>query len=391
MELKLSEKNFILFHKPYVTDAEIEAVTEVIRSGWWTMGQKTIDFENDFSSFLGVKRSVAVNSWTAAGHIALEAIGIQEGDEVIVPAVTFPATAEVVCYFKAKPVFVDVQKDTFNIDPGKIEEAITPRTKAIIPVHYGGQPCDMDEILDIAKRHNLFVIEDAAHAFPAYYKNKAIGTISDITCFSFYATKTIATGEGGMLCTNNDSFADRASIMRLHGIDRDAWKRYSSEGSWYYEIIAPGFKYNITDIAASLGITQLKKANELLQMRNSIKEKYDKGFEGCNLLSTTVKKSDRVSSNHLYPILINTDILKINKTEFIELLKENGVGVGVHFIPVYRHPYYKNTFNLSNDNFPISEYIHQREISLPIWPGMTNEQIDKVISTVLYILKKNMK
>lgn len=387
----MSKEDFILFHKPFVTEAEIEAVTEVVKSGWWTMGPKTIEFENNFGNFLGVKRSVAVNSWTAAGHIALEAIGLKEGDEVIVPAVTFPATAEVVCYFKAKPVFVDVQKDTFNIDPKKIEEAITPKTKAIIPVHYGGQPCDMDEILEIAKKYNLYVIEDAAHAFPASYKGKAIGTISDITCFSFYATKTIATGEGGMLCTNNDSFADRASIMRLHGIDRDAWKRYSSEGSWYYEIIAPGFKYNITDIAASLGIVQLKKANDLLNMRNAIKEKYDEGFSGCNLLSTTVKKTDRVSSNHLYPILINIDVLRINKTEFIEKLKENGVGVGVHFIPVYRHPFYKNTFNLSSNNYPVSEYIHLREVSLPMWPGMNDEQVDKVVSTVLSVLKKNTK
>jgi dTDP-4-amino-4,6-dideoxygalactose transaminase len=382
------QSDFIPFHKPYITEDEVNEVTDALRSGWWTTGPKALKFENDFKDFIGCKHSVAVNSWTAAAHLALEAIGLKEGDEVIVPSITFTATAEIVCYFNAKPVIVDVQRDTYNIDPGEIEKAITGRTKAIIPVHYGGQPCDMDEILDIAERNNLSIIEDAAHALPSFYKGKIVGTLSDVTCFSFYATKTLATGEGGMICTDNDEIAERCSIMRLHGINKDAWKRYSEEGNWYYEVVAPGYKYNFTDIQAALGIAQLKKINLMLEKRKNIFDLYNEGFKDNLLIKPYIIKPDRNSSYHLYPVELNVDRLSVSRGRFIEELKESGVGVSVHFIPLYRHPFYKNVFNLEYKNYPVSESIYAGIVNLPIWPGMKISQIEQVIDNVNSLTKK---
>ena len=382
------ENIFIPFHKPYVTEDEINEVVDTIRSGWWTTGPKSIKFEKEFNSFIGSKYSVSANSWTAAAHLALEAIGLQRGDEVIIPAITFTATAEIICYFGAKPVIVDVQPDTFNIDPIEIEKAITSKTKAVIPVHYGGQPCDMDEITEIAKRHDLKIIEDAAHAIPAAYKGKKIGTISDVTCFSFYATKTLATGEGGMLCTENEEIAKRSSIMRLHGINSDAWKRYTSEGSWFYEVVAPGYKYNFTDVQAALGLAQLKKVDFLWKCRKEINEQYNKGFAANEFIKTPTLKGDRESAHHLYPILLDLEKLSINRSQFIDELKNIGIGSSVHFIPLYRHPYYRDTFKLHIKNFPISEAIYPRLITLPIWPGMKNEEINRVIKGVESLTRK---
>lgn len=385
----MDNKDFILFHKPHVTQQEIDEVVDTIKSGWWTTGPKTFKFENEFKNYIGSQFSVSANSWTAAGHLALEAIGLKAGDEVIIPSITFTATAEIICYFGAKPVIVDVQPATLNIDPLQIAKAITEKTKAIIPVHFGGLPCDMDEILAIAKKHNLVVIEDAAHALPAKYKGNMIGNISDITCFSFYATKTLATGEGGMLTTNNKEYAERTAIMRLHGINKDAWKRYSSEGSWFYEVIAPGYKYNFTDIQASLGLVQLAKVEELWNIRKEIAAKYTEAFKKNDLIELHEQKTDRESALHLYPIFINVDKLKINRSDVINLLKDAGVGTSVHFIPLYRHPYYKETFNLSEKDYPVSEHYFPKEISLPLWPGMSDEQINHVINSLTDILEKN--
>lgn len=385
------DKDFILFHKPFITDEEIEGVVDTVKSGWWTTGPKVQQFEKDFNSYIGSVRSVTANSWTAAAHLALEAIGIKEGDEVIVPSLTFTATAEIVCYFKAKPVIVDVQPDTLNISPEEIEKSVTPRTKAVIPVHYGGQPCDMDEISDIALKYNLKVIEDAAHALPAFYKGRKIGSISDATCFSFYATKTLATGEGGMITTDSDEIANRCAIMRLHGINKDAWKRYTAEGSWYYEVIAPGYKYNFTDIQAALGLAQLKKVEKLWDMRKELAALYDSAFSGNEFLKVPFVKQDRQSAWHLYPIQLNLEMLKINRSEFIEKLKEAGIGSSVHFIPLFRHPYYRETFNLNHSNYPVSENVFPRLISLPLWPGMTKEQVFRVAETVKAIAIKHKK
>ncbi|HRI48115.1 MAG: DegT/DnrJ/EryC1/StrS family aminotransferase [Ignavibacteriaceae bacterium] len=387
----MSIPNIIPFHKPYITDDEINEVVDSVKSGWWTIGPKTKKFEAEFNDYIGSNYSVSANSWTAAAHLALEAINLQEGDEVIVPAITFTATAEIICYFKAKPVIVDVQKDSFNISPVEIEKAITKKTKAIIPVHYAGLPCDMDEITDIANNYNLKIIEDAAHSLPATYKQKKIGTLSEITCFSFYATKTLATGEGGMLCTSNEEIANRASIMRMHGMNRDAWNRYTSQGSWYYEVIAPGYKYNFTDLQAALGLAQLKKVDLLYEMRKTISDLYDTAFNDNEYLITPHKQEDRESAIHLYPLRLNLNKIKINRGQFIEEMKNRGIVCSVHFIPLYRHPFYRDTFSLCHSDFPVSEKIYAEQVSLPIWPGMTDLQINYIIENVLDIIKLNAK
>ena len=382
------KNDFLLFHKPFISEEEVDEIVDTVRSGWISMGPKTIRFENNFNDYIGVKKSVAVSSWTAAGHLTLEAFGINEGDEVILPTMTFPATAEIVCYFKAKPVMVDVDEDTLNISIEAIEKAITPKTKAIIPVHYAGQPCDLDEIHAIAKKHNLKVLEDAAHSLPAKYKGKKIGTISDVTCFSFYATKTLSTGEGGMICTNDEEIAERVKIMRLHGINRDAWKRHTESGSWYYEVVAPGYKYNFTDLQASLGLPQLKKVDAMWDSRKRIAAKYTDALKDLNIIQLHTIKPDRDSSWHLFPIRLYLDRLTKNRAQIINELREKNVGVGVHFMPVHQHLYYRETFNLSDADYPVASAAFPRLMSLPIYPGMTDENVDKVIDVLIDTLNK---
>lgn len=383
------DKDYLLFHKPFISEEEIDEMVDTLRSGWLSMGPKTIRFEEEFNNYIGSKKSVAVSSWTAAGHLTLEAFGIEKGDEVIVPTMTFPATAEIVCYFGAIPVIVDVDKDTLNISLKEIEKAITSKTKAIIPVHYGGQPCDLDEIQEIAKIHNLKVLEDAAHSLPATYKGKKIGTISDVTCFSFYATKTLSTGEGGMICTNDQEIAERCAIMRLHGINRDAWKRYSEAGSWYYEVVAPGYKYNFTDLQASLGLPQLKKVDTMWEWRKKIASRYLEGFKDFDLLTLPFIKNDRESSWHLFPVRLNLEMLTKNRAQIIEELKDHNIGVGVHFMPVHQHLYYSETFKLDDKNYPVASSTFPRLMSLPIYPGMTDNSVEKVISIVREILNQH--
>ncbi len=376
------------FHKPHITDDEVSEVIDAIRSNWLTMGPKTIKFEKQFRDYVGSGNAVSMNSCTACLHLALKAIGLKEGDEVIVPAMTFTATAEVVTYLKARPVLADIDDETFNIDEAEIERKITPKTKAVIPVHFAGQPCDMDEINDIARSHNLYVIEDAAHAFPALYKYRTIGSYGDITCFSFYATKTLSTGEGGMATTDNDEFAEKMRILRLHGISKDAWKRYSAEGSWYYEVTDAGFKYNMTDIQASLGLAQLRKSDWMWKRREEIAMKYNEAFKSCEELVTPHVKCDRDSAWHLYVLKLNLEMLSIGRNRFIEELKDRGVGTSVHFIPLYRHPYYSTTFGYEPKDFPKCELIYERVLSLPIYPAMTHDNTNTVIESVHDVVKK---
>ena len=278
--LRMDQKT-LPFHVPDIGDEEVAEVVDVLRSGWLTTGAKARDFEREFAAMVGAKHAVAVNSCTAALHLALEAAEIREGDEVLVPTMTFAATAEVVTYVKAKPVLVDCVDNTLNLDTGRLEQGITDKTKAIIPVHFAGHPCDMVQILSIAHAHDLRVIEDAAHALPARYNGRTVGSIGESTCFSFYATKNITTGEGGMITTDNPEYAARVRMMSLHGLSRDAWNRYSAEGSWYYEILSPGFKYNLTDIAAALGLAQLKKCDRFWKTRERYAALYHEGF--CDL------------------------------------------------------------------------------------------------------------
>ena len=378
---------FLPFHVPDITEEEIQSVAETLRSGWLTTGEKVKRFEEDFARYVACRHAVAVNSGTAALHLALDAVGIKEGNEVIVPTMTFTATAEVVLYFKARPVLVDCRRDTFNIDTEKIEEAVSPRTKAIIPVDMAGQPCEFDRILEIARNYNLKVIEDAAHALPAHYQGKRVGTISDITCFSFYATKTITTGEGGMATTKNPEWADRMRIMSLHGISKDAWKRYAAEGSWSYEVLYPGYKYNLTDIAAAIGIEQLKKCNQFFEARRRIASMYNESFADLPEIRTPVCASDVQHAWHLYVVQLELERLRIGRNEFIEALKKENIGTSVHFIPLHLHPYYRNTFGYKPQDFPNASAVFERIVSLPIYPKMTDQDVADVIEAVLDVVK----
>lgn len=381
-------KDFLPFHKVSVGKEEIKEVVDTLKNGWLTTGPKTKKFEEDFKKFIGAKHAIAVNSCTAALHLALAAINLKERDEVIVPTMTFTATAEVVTYFKAAPVFADCEAETLLIDAKKIEEKITDKTRAIIPVHYGGQACDIDKILKIAKKHNLKVIWDAAHSLPTIYKGKLVGTFPDITCFSFYATKTLATGEGGMAVTNNAEYAEKMKILSLHGMDKRAWNRYSEKGSWYYKVVAPGFKYNLTDIASSLGIWQLKKCNYLCLKRKKIAETYNKAFRDVEEMELLSQKSYGTNSWHLYVIKLNLKKLKITRDKFIEELTKKNIGVSVHFIPLHLHPYWKKTYNLNSRDFPAATAAYDRIISLPIFPDMTKKDIKGIICAIKDIIKK---
>lgn len=389
-----TEHPFLPFALPLIEEEEKKEVLEVLNSGWITTGPKVRQFEQEFTSFIGCKYAIAVNSCTAALHLALDAIGLQEGEEVLTTPLTFAATAEVVRYFKAKPVFVDIVSETFNMDVEKVESRVkelkaqNSKLKAIIPVHFAGYPCDMDSITRVAKSYGLSVIEDAAHALPVKYKGKTIGTIGDITCFSFYATKTITTGEGGMITTDNAEYAERMRIMSLHGISKDAWKRYTAEGSWYYEIIAPGYKYNMTDIAAALGLAQLKKATSMWERRKKIASMYNEAFKNLTEITTPAVKGDVIHAWHLYIIKLNLEALTIDRNQFIEELKRRGIGASVHFIPLHIHPYYRDTYNYKPEDFPVAYETYKRIVSLPAYPKMTDEDVQRVIGVVKDVCKR---
>lgn len=378
----------IPFHKTHTTEEEISAVVETIKSGWLTLGPKSVEFENEFKTYIGTDHAVSVNSATAALHLALKAIGLQRGDEVIVPTNTFVATAEVVTYFDAIPVLCDIESDTHNIDVSKIESLITDKTKAVIPVHFAGQPCDMDELYAIVERQfktknqKLHIIEDAAHAIPSEYKGIKIGALpgTDVTCFSFYATKTLSTGEGGMATTRHADYAKNMRVNRLHGISKDAWDRYTAKGSWYYEVIDNGNKYNTTDINAALGLVQLKKQERLRELRAAIAQKYSDAFAGHPHIVTPFVKEDRSTSWHLYVIKVP------HRDEVIETLKQRGIGCSVHFIPIHKHPYYKKRYGYKEEDYPVANAVFEQSLSLPIYPDMREEEIDYVIQNVLEVI-----
>jgi perosamine synthetase len=381
--------SFLSFHKPQIGDEEISAVVETLRSGWLTTGPRVHEFENAFANYVGAANAVAVNSCTAALHLALDAIGLREGDEVLVPTMTFAATAEVVHYFKARPILVDCEPDTLNIDPANLERAISPRSRAIIPVHYAGHPCEMNRITEIARSHQLHVIEDAAHALPASYRGQMVGTLGNLACFSFYATKTLCTGEGGMVTTANAEYAGRVRTMSLHGISKDAWKRYSAEGSWYYEIVAPGFKYNMTDIAAALGLAQLAKCDRMREARRRIAGIYDQGLESLGKVATPVVRDGVEHAWHLYPMRLELEQLRISRDEFVAMMREHNIGTSVHFIPLHLHPYYRNTHQYRPQDFPNASDAYKRLVSLPIYPSMTNDDASDVIQAVRDIINCN--
>ena len=385
----ITKAPFLPFALPDISEAEISAVVDSLRSGWITTGPKTKEFERRFAEATASPHAVMVNSCTAALHLALDALGIQPGDEVVVPTVTFAATAEVVRYLNAVPVLVDVQPDTHNIEPGELERAITDRTKAVIPVHFAGLPADMDQITSIARAHGLKVVDDAAHCFPGSYRGRPIGTLADITCFSFYATKTITTAEGGAAVTANADWADRMRIMSLHGISRDAWKRYTAEGSWYYEIVAPGYKYNMTDIAAALGLGQLERATSMRERRKAIASAYDRAFgalESIELLSPPKDASEH--AHHLYVVKVRDGVLSMDRDRIISELKDLGIGTSVHFIPLHMHPYYREAFGYRPDSLPVAADLYRRSLSLPIYSRMSDSDVARVIGAVLDVERR---
>ena len=375
----------IPFHRPSITRAERDAAAAVLDSGWLTTGDRALEFERAVAAATGAVHAVAVNSATAALHLALEALGVGATSEVIVPTYTFAACGEVVRYLDARPRLVDVDPVTLNVTPEIVEAAIGPQTRAVIVVHFGGLMADVETIVDVAHRRGVAVVEDAAHAFPARRANRAAGTVGDVGALSFYATKTITTGEGGMLLTASPEIADRARVMRLHGISRDAWKRYTASGSWYYEIEDIGFKYNLTDIAAAVGLAQLARAEGMRRAREHVAETY------CRLLSQIGLDDELdlppqpapgdVHAWHLYPIRLRQGAAE-RRGRVIECMRDDGIGTSVHFIPLHLHPYYRKTYGYRPSDLPIANHEYEREISLPIYPDLTDGEVERVVGSL---------
>lgn len=383
------KQKFLPFSLPDIGEEEINEVVDTLRSGWVTTGPKTKQFEQDFAEYLGGGvQALAVNSATSGLHLALEAVGVQAGDEVIIPSYTFTATAEVIRYLGATPIFVDSCPETMNISPEAVEKAITPKTKVIMPVHFAGLACDMDALIAIAKKHHLKIVEDAAHAFPTMYKGKLIGTLdTDAVVFSFYANKTMTTGEGGMLVSRDQAIIERSKIMRLHGISRDAFDRYQSKTpAWYYEVVAPGFKYNMPDIGAAIGLQQLKKINRFQAIREQYAEEYFRQLADLPLiLPAKPVESNSQHAWHLFPIRLD-DTVNISRDDFIVKMAEKGIGCSVHFIPLHRQPVWRDTYKLFPEQFPAAEKAYQREVSIPLFTKMTAQDQQHVIDSIREIL-----
>lgn len=384
--------SFLPFAVPSIGEEEIKEVVDTLKSGWLTTGPKTKKFEEDIKNYLGCKNAIALSSCTAALHLSLIALGIKEGDEVITSPVTFPSTANVIIHQGATPVFVDIKRDTLNIDPSKIEEKITKKTKAIITVDLAGQPCDYDEIKKIAKRHNLPIVEDAAHAIGAEYHGKKIGTINNSTCFSFYTIKNLTTGEGGLLATDDDKLAETAQTYSLHGMSKNAWQRYSAKGTPYWETVAPGYKYNMNDIQAAIGIHQLRKLDGFIEKRAKYSKFYKDAFSKTDGIIMCNSIENIKHASHLFIILLDIDKLSISRDEFIGLMKKENIGTGIHFTSLHTHKYYKERFKFAKENFPNAAYVSDRIVSLPLYPKMAaNDLLDVVNATkkIVNYFKKN--
>ena len=384
--LYVPRSEFLAFSPPVIGEEEIEAVVDTLRSDWLTTGPKTRRFEQEFAKYVGASGALALNSCTAGLHTALAALGIGAGDEVITTPMTFAATANVIEHVGARPVFVDVEADTLNIDPAKIEQAITARTKAIIAVHYSGHPADLDAIEAVARENDLFVIEDAAHSLPASYKGRVIGEGRNPTSFSFYATKNLTTAEGGML-TGSEEFLERARPFSLHGMTKDALSRYSKGGSWRYEIVEPGFKYNMTDIQAAIGLVQLEKLRCFDQRRREIVARYNAAFAREDALEIPVERDDVRHAWHLYVLRLHTDALRIGRDRVIDEMANRNIGTSVHFIPVHTHPFYRDRYGYEANDFPVANSNFERMLSLPLNARMSNLDVDDVIDAVLDVVQ----
>jgi dTDP-4-amino-4,6-dideoxygalactose transaminase len=373
--------SFLPFSPPLIGEEEINEVVQTLRSGWLTTGPRAKRFEQDFAQFVGAEAALAVTSGTHAMLVGLAALGLGKGDEVITTPMTFCSTVHVIEQVGARPVLVDVEPDTLNIDPLSVARAVSPRTRAVMPVHLYGHPCEMDAILKIAEQHGLYVLEDAAHALPARYKGQMVGTLGTLTAFSFYATKNLTTGEGGML-TGRASIIDQARAWSLHGMSRDAYQRYTARGSWYYEVVLPGFKCNMTDIQAALGIQQLKKLPRLQQRRREIVCRYSQALAEYEELQTPGERAGVESAWHIYPLRLNLDRLTIDRTGFIEELRARNIGSSVHFIPVHIHPYYREKYGYQPEDFPVAYDNYSRLVSLPLHLRMTDSDVDDVLEAV---------
>lgn len=379
---------FLPFALPDIGEEEIAAVVECLRSGWVTTGPATRRFEAAFAAYLGDGvQAISVNSATAGLHLALEALGIGPGDEVIVPTLTFTATAEVVRYLGAQPVLIDADPATLNLCPRAVEAAITPRTRAIVPVHYAGMACAMDELLSIARGHGLRVVEDAAHAFPTRYRGRLVGTLdSDITVFSFYANKTMTTGEGGMVIARDPDLARRIRLMRLHGISQDAFDRYVSKTpAWFYEVVAAGFKYNLTDIASAIGLEQLRKIDRFLARREHLAARYDAALAGLPLLLPPRPSGDSTHAWHLYVVRLRADA-PLGRDELILRLSQLGIGTSVHFIPLHRQPYWRDNCASDPARFPAAEAAYGAMLTLPLYTRMLDAEQDRVVAALQKLL-----
>jgi dTDP-4-amino-4,6-dideoxygalactose transaminase len=375
-------KDFLIFGSPLIEQDEINEVLDCLKSGWISTGPRVDRFEKMFRSYIGCKHALAINSCTAGLHLSLSVSGIKRGDEVITTPMTFAATANVIEHVGAKPVFVDIDLPSMNIDVKGIEEKITSRTKAIIPVHFAGRACQMDDLMDISHRYKLMVVEDAAHSVEATYKGEKIGTIGDFTVFSFYVTKNLITGEGGMVTTENDEWAEQIQIYALHGMSKGAWKRYSDEGYKHYQIVFPGYKYNMMDLQAAIGIHQLRKLESNLKRREEIWSRYDEAFEGLPLELPPPPDNGCRHARHLYTILLRLEDLKMNRDDFVRSLYDQKIGTGVHFLSLHLHPYYSKKYRYKPEDFPNAAYVSERIVSLPLSPKLNCGDVEDVISAV---------
>jgi dTDP-4-amino-4,6-dideoxygalactose transaminase len=380
-------ESFLPYNLPDISDAEVDAVVETLRSGWLAPGPRVKRFEEDFAAFTGAKHAIALDSATAGMHLALVASGIGPGDEVITTPTTFAATVNVAIHAGATPVLADIGIDDYCIDPAAIERAITPRTKAIMPVHHGGSACRMDAILDIARRHKLLVVEDAAHALGTYIDGRSIGTFGDATVFSFYPTKNVTSGRGGMLTTDNDALAERCRLLALHGMSNDAWDRYTDRGSWAYQVLAAGYNYTMSDFQAALGHAQFSRLDEFQRRRREIAAVFNERLAALPEIVLPVEREGTTHAWHLYVVRLRPEMLTISRDEFIVKMKERGVGTSVHFIPIHHHPYYRETYGWAPGDFPVADRAFETMVSLPLYTRMTDAAVDRVATAVEEIVR----
>lgn len=376
------------FHQAWLDDDEINEVVDTLKSGWLTTGPKTHRFEEDFKAYIGCKHAIGLNSCTAGLHLSLAAMGFKPGDEVITTPLTFPATANVILHQNLRPVFVDIEEGTLNMDVRKIEEKTGRHTRAIMPVHFAGHACDMDAIDQVASKHNLAIIEDAAHALETGYKGRKVGNLGNLTSFSFYATKNITTGEGGMLTTNDDAIAEKIRMMRLHGLSKDAWKRYGKEGFSHWELHVAGYKYNMADINAALGIHQLKKVNRFLDIRKRHVAMYDEAFRSVPELETLQTREYTQHAHHIYVIMLRLEQLTVSRDQFLNAVQAEGIGVAVHFSALHLQPLYRKEFGTRPEDLPVATRYSERILSLPLYPKMSVADVERVIHTVTRLIAR---